>query len=142
MFFRKLPSPLQELLPATAGKVASGACPGWPLSSPKRIPSRRLLKIAMVTAVLGAGLAAALSGHGMIASNNAVISTNLISLRTPIEGTVSGLPSRAGVMVARGARIAHVENLRVNDEHLVDLRQWQTRIEADSKGPRPIASLS
>ena len=88
----------------------------------------------MAAAVLGAGLAAALSGHGMIASNNAVISTNLIFLRTPIEGTVSGLPGRAGVMVARGTRIAHVKNLRVNDEHLVDLRERQTRIEADLKG--------
>ena len=130
MLFRKLPSPLQELLPATAGKRAAQLAPIFP----KLIPSRRLSKIAMAAAVLGAGMAAALSGHGMIASNNAVISTNLISLRTPIEGTVSGLPSRIGVMVARGARIAHIENLRVNDEHLVDLRERQTRIEADLKG--------
>ncbi|MGH6820404.1 MAG: HlyD family efflux transporter periplasmic adaptor subunit, partial [Methylocella sp.] len=63
-----------------------------------------------------------------------MISTILVSLRTPIEGTVTGLPNRVGAMVARGALIAHIENPRVNDEHLVDLREHQTRTAADLKG--------
>src|ERR1700730_11197429 len=73
---------------------------------------------------------------GKIISNNAVLATNLVSLRTPIDGTVSGLPDRAGVMVAKGALIAHVENPRVNDERLADLRARQTRVEADLKAAR------
>ncbi len=75
-----------------------------------------------------------LSGHGKIPSTNTVISTNLGSLRTPIEGTVTGLPNRVRAMVARGALIAHKENPRVNDEHLVDLREHHTRAAADRKG--------
>jgi multidrug resistance efflux pump len=135
MFFRKIPLPLQELLPAGAGRAApSGERHWWQQAPPNRKKSHRVLKIAIAAAVLGAGVAATLSGHGTIASNNAVISTNLVSLRAPIEGTVSGLPTRAGSMIARGARIARVENPRVNDERLVDLRERQIRIEADLKG--------
>ncbi|MGH6867705.1 MAG: HlyD family secretion protein [Methylocella sp.] len=135
MFFRKTPWPLHELVPAAAGKTApSGARHWWPPAQPHRKKSHRVLKIAIAVAVLGAGIAASLSGHGKIPSNNAVISTNLVSLRTPIEGTVSGLPQRVGSMVARGALIAHIENPRVNDEHLVDLRAQQTRVDADLKG--------
>jgi multidrug resistance efflux pump len=136
MFFRKIPLP-QELLPAPAGRAAPSGARHWqPPAPPNRKNSHRVLKIAIAVVVLGAGVVATLSGHGMIASNNAVISTNLVSLRTPVEGTVSGLPTRAGSMIARGALIAHVENPRVNDEHLVDLRERQIRIEADLKGAR------
>lgn len=135
MFFRKIPLPLQELLPAAAGKTAPSGASRWPPPLPlHRKNSRRLLKIAIAAAILGAGAAASLSGHGRIASNNAVISTNLVSLRAPIEGIVSGLPKRVGTMVARGALIAHIEDLRINDQHLVDLREQQTRVEAELKG--------
>jgi multidrug resistance efflux pump len=135
MFFRKIPFPLQELIPATAGNSApSGAARWLPVRPPDRKSTHRILKIAIAAGVLGAGGAAMLSGHGKIASNNAVISTNFVSLRTPIEGIVSGLPNRVGSMVAHGALIAHIENPRVNDEHLVDLREHQTRVAADLKG--------
>jgi multidrug resistance efflux pump len=130
MFFRKIPLPLQELLPAAAGKAVPSSASRW--LPPHRKRSRRLLKIAV--GVLGAGVAATLSGHGRIASNNAVISTNLVSLRTPIEGIVSGLPKRVGSIVARGALIAHIENPRVDDQRLVDLREHQTRAVAELKG--------
>jgi multidrug efflux pump subunit AcrA (membrane-fusion protein) len=65
-----------------------------------------------------------------------VIATNLVSLRTPIDGTVTGLPDRAGLTVARGALIAHIENPRANDEHLADLRAHQTRVEADLRAAK------
>jgi multidrug resistance efflux pump len=135
MFFRRIPLPLQELIPAAAGNSApSGAARWLPARPPGRKPSHRVLKSAIAAGILGAGGAAMLSGQGKIASNNAVISTNFVSLRTPIEGIVSGLPNRVGSMVARGALIAHIENPRVNDEHLVDLREHQTRVAADLKG--------
>lgn len=122
-------------MPATVGRAASAGARGWwPPPLPKPIRPRRVLKIAITVAILGAGVAAMTSGHGKIASNNAVISTNLVSLRTPIEGAVSGVPNRVGSMVERGALIAHIVNPRVNDEHLVDLRAHQTRTEFDLKG--------
>lgn len=134
MFFRKISLPLQELLPAAAGKTGASSTSRWLPPPPHQKKSRRLLKIVIAAAVLGSGVAATLSGHGRIASNNAVISTNLVSLRTPIEGIVSGLPKRVGSMVARGALIAHIENPRVDDQHLVDLREQQKRVEAELRG--------
>ncbi len=135
MFFRKTPLPLLELIPALAGKGApsgAGAARWLPPRPPDR-KSHRFLKIAIAAGILAAGGGAMLSGHGKIPSTNAVISTNLVSLRTPIEGTVTGLPNRVGSMVARGALIAHIEHPRVNDEHLVDLREHQTRAAAELK---------
>jgi len=76
------------------------------------------------------------SAHGKIISNNAVIATNLVSLRTPIDGIVTALPDRARAMVAKDALIAPIENPRVNDEHLADLRAHQTRAEADLKAAK------
>lgn len=133
MFFRKIPLPLLELLPAIVGKSAPSGTAQWLPSRPPKRKSHRVLKIAIAAGIAAAGGGAMLSGHGKILSNNAVISTNFVSLRTPIEGIVSGLPNRVGSMVARGALIAHIENPRVNDEHLVDLREHQTRIAADFK---------
>ena len=51
-----------------------------------------------------------------------------------MEGIVSGLPNRVGSMIGRGALIAHIEYPRVNDEHLVDLREHQMRGAAELKG--------
>jgi multidrug resistance efflux pump len=133
MFFRKIPLPLLELLPAIAGKSAPSGTAHWLPSRPPDRESRRVLKIAIAAGVLAAGGGAMLSGHGKIPSTNAAISTNLVSLRTSIEGTVTGLPNRSGSMVARGSLIAHIENPRVNDEHLVDLREHQTRTSAELK---------
>jgi multidrug resistance efflux pump len=135
MFFRKISLPLLELLPAAAGKSAPSGAASWlPQRPPDRKSTHRILKIAIAAGILGTGGGAMFSGQGKIPSNNAVISTNFVALRTPIEGIVSGLPNRVGSMVARGALIAHIENPRVNDEHLVDLREHQTRVEADLKG--------
>jgi multidrug efflux pump subunit AcrA (membrane-fusion protein) len=132
MFLRRIFVPLRELAPAGAGKKAPLGAGRWRRQLPSdRGSSHRVLKIAITAAVLGVGVTAMLSGQGKIASNNAIISTNLVSLRTPIDGKVSGLPSRVGSMVARGALVAHIENPRVNDEHLVDLREHEKRVVAD-----------
>jgi multidrug resistance efflux pump len=129
MFFRKIPFSFQEPVPSTAGKYGtSGTLHGW---QPKGGSPRRALKIALALLVLGAGIAAILSGQGKIASNNAVISTNLVSLRAPIEGIVSGLPKRAGSMVTQGSLIAHIVNPLADDQRLIDLREHQTRVEAE-----------
>jgi multidrug resistance efflux pump len=133
MFFRKISLPLQELIPAIAGKSAPPGSARWLPPPPPARKSHRTLKIAIAAGILAAGGGAMLSGYGKIPSTNAVISTNLVSLRTPIEETVTGLPNRVGSMVARGALIAHIENPRVNDEHLFDLREHQTRAAAELK---------
>jgi multidrug resistance efflux pump len=137
MFFRKMTLPFRELVPAGVREYRpSGASARPPPPPPKRKSPGSALKIAIAAAILGTGIAAMFSAHGKIISNNAVIATNLVSLRTPIDGMVSELPDRAGVVVAKGALIAHIENPRVNDEHLVDLRAHQTRVEADLKAAR------
>jgi len=137
MFFRKIALPFRELVPAGVGKIRPSGASGWPPSSP---PDRgslvKALKIAIAAAILAAGIAAMFSAHGKIISNNAVIAANLVSLRTPIDGTATGLPDRVGAMAEKGRLIAHIENPLVNDEHAADLRAHQTRIQADLKAAK------
>lgn len=136
MFFRKAFSPLQPV-PAAGKGAQPGVLGSWLPPAPRDgRRGRRALKIAIASSVFGAGAAALLSGHGKIASNNAVISTNLVSLRAPVEGIVSGLPKNAGVKVRRGELIAHIENPRVEDQRLVDLREQQKRIDAELKAAK------
>jgi multidrug efflux pump subunit AcrA (membrane-fusion protein) len=137
MFFRKIALPYRDPVPAGIGKSRPSGASAWPRPpAPNRQSSGRVLKLAIAAAILGAGVAAMFSAHGKIISNNAVIATNLVSLRTPIDGIVTALPDRAGAMVAKDALIAHIENPRVNDEHLADLRAHQTRAEADLKAAK------
>jgi len=61
-------------------------------------------------------------------------SPSIVNLRADFARRfISGLPNPVGSMVARGALIAHIENSRVNDEHIVDLREHQARVEAELK---------
>ena len=66
MFFRKIPLPLLELLPAIAGKSAPSGTAHWLPSRPPDRKSHRVLKIAIAAGVLAAGGGAMLSGHGEI----------------------------------------------------------------------------
>jgi hypothetical protein len=63
MFFRKIPLPLLELLPAIAGKSAPSGTAHWLPSRPPDRKSHRVLKIAIAAGVLAAGGGAMLSGH-------------------------------------------------------------------------------
>src|SRR5260370_17091351 len=71
------------------------------------LTSGRLLKIGFGASMLLAAAYALLSEQGYVASNNAVVSANLISLRVPIDGEVSKLNVQVGFPVNKGVEIGH-----------------------------------
>lgn len=79
-----------------------------------KIPPR-FFKIAGGSLVVFAGAYAITTQQGYISTNEAVISTQIVSLRVPIEGYVSGLQLNVSDKVAKGQVLGHVTNLRVDD---------------------------
>jgi hypothetical protein len=57
MFFRKISLPLQELIPAIAGKSALPGSARWLPPPPPARKSHRTLKIAIAAGILAAGVA-------------------------------------------------------------------------------------
>jgi multidrug resistance efflux pump len=92
----------------------------------------RLLKIGLGASMLLAAAYALLSEQGYVASNNAVVSANLISLRVPIDGYVSKLNVQVGFPVNKGVEIGHVENQRLNDQYLSELQFSMLRNQLDA----------
>ncbi len=92
---------------------------------------RRPAKLAAAAALIAAGLWAALSGQGYVSSDNAVVSAYTVSVRAPIDGHVSGVLVRVGDAVEPMAVLARLEDTRVNDQRLTDLRQLVARSEAE-----------
>lgn len=79
-------------------------------------------KLMAGIAVLGLGLCGMLSEQNYVSAPNAVVSAYVVSVRTPIDGIVSGLPTAAGGYVQEGEILGHVENPRTDQEHLENLR--------------------
>ena len=92
------------------------------------------VKAGVGACMLLAGAYGILSEQQFVASGNAVVSAYVISVRTPIEGTVSGLPTAAGVRVHEGNIVGRVENLRFDQQHMDNLRvaEEQARHDADA----------
>lgn len=84
--------------------------------------SRRALKISFAVALCSAGAFGVLSESTYISTSNAVVSTQLIKIRTPIDGTLTGLPVAAGNAVRVGQILGSVDNARSDPQHLDDLR--------------------
>lgn len=84
--------------------------------------SRRALKISLAVALCSAGAFGMLSESTYISTSNAVVSTQLITIRTPIDGTLRGLPVTAGGAVTAGQLLGSVDNARSDPQHLDDLR--------------------
>ena len=97
-----------------------------------RIP-RRPMKIGAAATLAFAGLYATFSEHEYVASSRAIVSAYVLDVRAPIDGTISGLPSAAGVPVRAGDRLGRLEDPRVDKEHLASLRaeEMAARSEAD-----------
>lgn len=78
----------------------------------------RLIKLGLILVLaLAAGLALS-SSLWYITSNNAVVSTTLIALRSPIEGYVSGLDTHVGANLPTDFPILNVRNPYVDDTRL------------------------
>jgi multidrug resistance efflux pump len=122
-----------------AAKLAPVAKPPAPEKDRSRFDQRqspvrkrlwRVFKIGSAVALLGVGAGTVLVDQTRVSSNNAVVSTYLISIRAPIDGTVTGLPGSVGATLAAGQRLAHLDNPRVDDQRLVDLREQLSRLKA------------
>ena len=83
--------------------------------------SRRIVKIAFAATLCSAGAYGMLSDSTYISSSNAVISADIVDVRTPIDGVVSGLPLAVGSVVRAGQFLGNVENPRSDRQHLDNL---------------------
>lgn len=74
------------------------------------------------------------SQRGYVASNNAVVSANIASIRVPMDGYVSDLSIAVGAPVVKGEPIGHIQNPRTDQQALIDLRRSfeSDLIEADA----------
>ena len=93
-----------------------------------RIPMRPL-KIGVGVVLVFAGGYGIFSEQQSVTSTNAIVSAYVMSVRTPIDGVVSGLPA-VGVRISSGEPIGRVDNLRADMEHLQDLRAVEAQAQS------------
>jgi multidrug resistance efflux pump len=84
--------------------------------------SLRSSKIAASFAILAAGSYGIFSDTQYISSSDAVVSAYVASVRTPIEGTVRGMPTSPGGAIRAGSPLGRVDNPRVDEQRLQTLR--------------------
>ena len=82
----------------------------------------RIIKISIATTVGLVGTWAALNETAYVTTSNAVVSAYVLDVRTPVEGTVVGLPQSVGGRVETGQVIGSVSNPLVDHQHLDTLR--------------------
>jgi multidrug resistance efflux pump len=83
---------------------------------------RRVLKITFAIALCSAGAFGVFSESAYISTSNAVVSAHIADVRTPIEGTISGLPPAAGKTVEANQLLGSVNDPRSDHQHLDNLR--------------------
>lgn len=114
--------------------TAAPAAPlGIPLANKWRLNKGRV-KITVGLSVLMVGGYGLFSEQNFVSSSNAVVSAYIVAVRTPIDGLVQGLPAAANLRVQRGQNLGYVENPRVDQQHLENLRviEERARSEADA----------
>lgn len=82
----------------------------------------RLVKLSASVAALLVGAYAVASNSASVTSNNAVVTAYTLTLRTPIDGTLSGDQLVVGRQVSKGNHIAVVDNPLVDQHALADFR--------------------
>ena len=92
------------------------------------------VKITIGLSVLLAGGYGVFSEQNAISSSNAVVSAYVVVVRTPIDGVVQALPSPPNLHVRPGQSLGYIENARVDEQHLENLRviEERARSEADA----------
>lgn len=131
MFFKKLPMGRVEKI----GVIHDNFVPAYtnldhkPKPSLSRKPGAfpRLLKISVSLGMLGIGLFAILAENGHVTSDNAVVSTQLVWLRAPIDGVVSGLKVRVGSPLTQGQLIGSINNPLIDQTRLMQFRETLQR---------------
>jgi hypothetical protein len=112
----------ETLLQRATAFVDTSICPAKPAETAHRLPVGRVVKIGLAVTLLVGAATAMLGGQSRVTADNAVVSAYVLSVRSPIQGQVSGLQTRVGDAVKGATLLAHVSNDRVSDEHLTDLR--------------------
>lgn len=85
-----------------------------------RLP-KRFIKMGITGSFLFAGIYGVVSEHKYVSTTDAVVSSYVLSVRTPIDGTVTGMPLAAGIYVRQGDLLGQMDNPRVDRQHLDNL---------------------
>lgn len=96
-------------------------------------PPRRLLpylKTGGALCLLALGTFSIAREQGYVSSDNAVVSTRLVSLRAPIDGVATDVIGAVGAPVTKGERLLRIDNPRFNDQPQVELREHLRRLES------------
>jgi multidrug resistance efflux pump len=103
--------------------IASAQVPSFDVARLSALTvSRRALKITFAVALCSAGAFGMFSESVYISTSNAVVSADVVEVRTPIDGTLSGLPLAEGSLIEAGQLLGSVDNPRSDRQHLDDLR--------------------
>jgi multidrug resistance efflux pump len=86
---------------------------------------RRTLKIGFAVTLCSAGIFGMFSESAYISTSNAVISAFVVDVRTPIDGTISGLPIGPGSLIDANELLGSVNNPRSDRQHLDNLLTFE-----------------
>ena len=108
------------------------------VSPPARIrllkPTRvQFMKGCFGGTILLASVYGLASQRGYVASNNAVVSANVASVRVPMDGFVSDLSVAVGTSVTKGEPIGHIQNPRTDQQALIDMHQTLQRDQIEAQ---------
>jgi multidrug resistance efflux pump len=124
---REVPSEISERVPFPDGR---GPRPAQ-LRRPSFWTARRAGKIVIALVVVLLGTYAAFYERGFVSTRDAVVTAYVVSLRSPISGTVSHADAAVGEAVSRGALLASLVDERADEQRLSDLRSLALRYHAD-----------
>ncbi len=118
--------------PAWFAPDESAAWKGQSSAKPKA-PLLPMAKIGLALSLVGLGAFSIASEQGFVASDNAVVSTRIISLRAPIQGVAADVDGGVGSFVTKGQPLVHISNPLFNDQRVVELRETLSRLRAEQK---------
>src|SRR5437773_11760028 len=85
----------------------------------------RRSRVPLLVVLVVAPILALLPHMRSLISKNAVVTAFVYTARAPISGRVGSLPARSGTVIRDGHAAAWVEDPRVDDELVHDLRAHQ-----------------
>ena len=84
--------------------------------------SHKPFKVCLAGGILCIGLFAVFSESKFVSTSDAVVSSYILAVRAPVEGSVTGLPISSGVDVERGQPLGRISNPILDHQHLDDLQ--------------------
>lgn len=80
--------------------------------------SRRTIKIAIAVTMLATGSYGIFSESEYVSSSNSVVSAYVLEVRSPIDGTVDGLPLAAGMFIQQDQFLARLNNTQASRQNV------------------------